>query len=66
MAVVVDTNIVSYIFKEDSRAELYETHLLNVPKFISFMSLAELLKWQMLNNWGKRKRNEFNELMILE
>lgn len=45
MAVVVDPNIVSYIFKEDTKAELYEPNLLNVPKFISFMSLAELYKW---------------------
>ncbi len=63
MAVVVDTNIVSYIFKEDTKAELYEPHLLNVPKFISFMSLAELYKWQRLNNWGKRKKDEFDELL---
>lgn len=64
MAVVVDTNVVSFIFKEDTKAKLYESHLLNVPKFISFMFLAELYKWQQLNNWGKRKKNEFDELLL--
>ena len=64
MAVVVDTNIVSYIFKEDTRAELYEPHLLHVPKFISFMSLAELRRWQKINNWGKRKVKEFEGLLL--
>lgn len=63
MAVVVDTNIVSFIFKEDTRAGLCVPHLLNVPKFISFMSLAELYKWQSLHNWGKRKKDEFDELL---
>ena len=64
MAVVVDTNIVSFIFKEDTRAKLYDSHLLNVPKFISFMSLAELSKWQDLNNWGERKKSKFDELLL--
>ncbi len=64
MAVVVDTNIVSYIFKEDTRAKLYDSHLLNVPKFISFMSLAELRRWQKINNWGQKKIAEFEELLL--
>lgn len=63
MAVVVDTNIISYIFKEDSRAALYDSHLLDIPKFISFMSLAELRRWQKLNNWGNRKIQAFDELL---
>jgi predicted nucleic acid-binding protein len=42
MSLVVDTDIVSYIFKKDSRTELYAPHLIGLPKFLSFMSLAEL------------------------
>jgi len=63
MAIVADTDIVSYIFKKDTRAELYEPHLLQVSKFISFMSLAELRRWQFQNNWGKPKNEKFENLL---
>ena len=38
MAVVVDTNVISYLFKRDARAELYDSHLRETAKFISFMT----------------------------
>jgi len=63
MAVVIDTDIVSYIFKKDTRAALYEPHLAQVPKFISFMTLAELRHWKFQSNWGKTKREKFEELL---
>jgi len=63
MAIVVDTDVFSYIFKKDTRAAAYETHLIESPKFISFMTLAELRLWQVRSNWGERKRSEF-DLMI--
>ena len=63
MAVVVDTNIVSYIFKKDTRSELYKPHLLGVPKFISFMSFAELRLWKQKSNWGEAKNVKFEELL---
>lgn len=43
--VLLDTNIVSYLFKQDSRAFLYEPHLLNQELAISLMTVAELLQW---------------------
>jgi tRNA(fMet)-specific endonuclease VapC len=63
MAVVVDTDVVSYIFKDDTRAKLYLPHLIRVPKFISFMTLAELQSWKLQNNWGKRKVTKFEEFL---
>jgi tRNA(fMet)-specific endonuclease VapC len=63
MAIVVDTNVVSYIFKKDTRSELYEPHLIQVPKFISFMTFAELRRWKFQSNWGKAKSSKFEELL---
>lgn len=63
MAVVVDTDVVSFIFKEDTRAELYRPHLTQVPKFISFMTFAELRRWRLQNNWGNRKNAKFEEFL---
>jgi len=53
---VVDTNIVSYLFKRDSRAELYHPHLAGRLLLISFMTLAELDRWVLERNWGAARR----------
>lgn len=63
MAIVVDTDDISYVFKKDTRAALYEPHLLQSPKFISFMTLAELRLWVLRNNWGERKRSRFETML---
>ena len=39
---VVDTDIVSFRFKKDSRARLYRRHLIGRAPVIAFMTLAEL------------------------
>jgi predicted nucleic acid-binding protein len=61
MAVVVDTNIISFLYKRDTRANLYKSHLSGMTKFISFMTLAELHNWTLLNNWGSRKKAELEK-----
>lgn len=40
--VIVDTDVVSYLFKGDTRGDLYEPHLVGALTAISFMTLAEL------------------------
>jgi hypothetical protein len=44
---VVDTDVVSFAFKGDSRADLYGPHLTNRLLVISFMTLAELERWSL-------------------
>lgn len=55
MARVIDTDIFSFILKNDTRAELYKPHLDGHFLFISFMSVAELERWAALNKWGQNK-----------
>lgn len=50
--VLLDTNIVSYLFKHDSRSALYAPHLLNRELAVSMMTIAELFQWAALRNWG--------------
>lgn len=50
--VVVDTDVVSYLFKQDTRAILYQPHLLQALPAISFMTLAEMERWALVKNWG--------------
>jgi hypothetical protein len=40
--IVLDTNVVSYLFKGDTRASLYQPHVAHRLPIISFMTLAEL------------------------
>ena len=63
MAIVVDTNVVSYIFKKDTKSKFYEPQLTQVPKFISFMTFAELRRWKIQSSWGKAKSAKFEELL---
>jgi predicted nucleic acid-binding protein len=62
---LLDTNVVSYIFKRDDRAEFYLQHLQGHEPAISFMTLAELYKWPLERNWGEKKLEELYKLVRL-
>ena len=64
MAVVVDTDVVSYVRKGDTRAHLYVPHLTGTTKLISFMTLAELRRWALQNNWGLKRRQELENFLL--
>lgn len=53
--VVVDTNVVSYVFKKDSRAELYQPALDGKLLMIAAQTLAELELMPLINNWTKKR-----------
>ncbi len=60
--VVVDTNVVSFVFKNDTRAALYRRHLQG-DLSLSFMTIAELYQWVETAHWGIRKRTEFAKFL---
>lgn len=62
-AAVVDTNVVSYTFKKDTRSRLYAPHLKGGINSISFMTEAELDYWAVSHNWGERKRAELADFL---
>jgi len=41
---LLDTNVVSYFFRRDSRASAYESVIVGQERGIAFMTLAELYK----------------------
>jgi len=49
---LVDTNVVSYLMKKDSRGDLYQPHLNGKVLYISFVTVAELYQWAISHNWG--------------
>jgi tRNA(fMet)-specific endonuclease VapC len=53
--VVVDTDVVSFLFKGDNRAQLYLHHLRDRQWLVSFMTEAELEQWALLANWNAKR-----------
>ena len=60
---LVDTDVVSFLFKQDSRAALYTPHLKDTVPAISFATLAELERWALTRNWGKQRRQQLAEFL---
>lgn len=56
--VVVDTDVVSYRFKKDTRARLYRDHLTGRAPVIAFMTLAQLHVWALEHRWGAARQVE--------
>jgi tRNA(fMet)-specific endonuclease VapC len=54
--VVVDTDVVSYLFKNDTRASAFRPLLTGRLLLVSFMTIAELDRWVLIYGWGERRR----------
>lgn len=48
-------------FKQDSRAELYRTHLERHVLYLSFQTVAELYQWAEMANWGLARRAKLHD-----
>jgi tRNA(fMet)-specific endonuclease VapC len=60
---VVDTDVVSFLFKNDSRAHLYLPLMRNRDLLVSFMTEAELEQWILLAKWGVDRVRRFRTFM---
>lgn len=58
--VVVDTNVVSFFFKGDTRAAFYQPHVQGRLQIIAAQTRAELELWTLVRNWGDRRRADLN------
>jgi predicted nucleic acid-binding protein len=63
MALVVDTDVASFVFKNDTRAALYTPHLSGHMLTISFQTLAELDLWTLAGNWGARRKQQLDQYL---
>lgn len=52
---LVDTNVVSYLLKQDTRAELYRKHLEGCRLYVSFMTIAEIYHWTLERQWSRSR-----------
>ena len=61
--VVVDTDVVSFLFKNDRRAQLYLPLLKDRMLLVSFMTEAELEQWILWAKWGPSRVQRFQQFM---
>ncbi len=53
MAVLLlDTDVISFLLKSDTRAELYRPYLGRQSLALCFMTVAELFQWAAVRQWG--------------
>jgi predicted nucleic acid-binding protein len=62
-AVVVDTDVVSLVFKADRRADKYLSALAAPDLLVSFMTEAELERWILQARWGPERIVRFRGYM---
>ena len=58
---VADTDVNSYRVRRDTRAALYEHHLRGHIVAASFMTVAELRRLPLQNDWGEGRRADLEE-----
>ena len=62
-SVIVDSDVVSYLFKSHPAASLYLSDLADRVPMISFMTVAELDRWALEARWGDVRRNRLREYL---
>ena len=55
---MLDTNIISYLWKEDPLARLYAPHLAGKTLVISFVTVGELFFWAEDAGWGEKRKRQ--------
>lgn len=57
-AVLLDTDVFSFLFKQDTRAEKYSRDVVGCVPCLSFMTVAELTRWALQHRWGSKRREQ--------
>ena len=60
---VVDTDVISYLFRNDSRAETYRPYLVGGSLAVSFMTIAELDRWVLRRGWGRVRQERMAQFL---
>jgi tRNA(fMet)-specific endonuclease VapC len=53
---VIDTDVLSYLYKGRDEARFYHPHLSGNILIVSFQTQAELLRWGISAGWGSGRR----------
>lgn len=61
--VLLDTNVVSYLFKGDTRAMDYAPLLEGHRLAVAFMTIAELFEWALTRKWGRTRLTQLEQTL---
>ena len=53
--ILLDTNIISFAFKGDTRSQNYLSYLAGKKLLISIVTIAELRLWTIVHNWQDKR-----------
>lgn len=56
--ILLDTVMISYFIKSDTRSDFYHKYVSSGTKCLSFISIAELYYWAYSKNWGTKRIND--------
>jgi predicted nucleic acid-binding protein len=62
-AVLLDTDVFSFVFKRDSRAVLYAPELDPSGLCVSFQTVAELRCWSRIRRWSDARRADLERAL---
>jgi tRNA(fMet)-specific endonuclease VapC len=60
-AVLLDTDVFSFLMKNDSRGNAYRPHIKNKTVSISFVTVGELYHWAEKRNWSPKHRQALED-----
>lgn len=60
---LVDTDVLSFAIRGDTRAELYRGYLAGKEIAVSFQTVAELRRWGRTHRWGSARWQELDRLL---
>ena len=60
---LVDTDVLSYVVRGDTRAEPYRAYLAGKEIGVSFQTVAELRRWGRTHRWGPARWREMERLL---
>jgi predicted nucleic acid-binding protein len=61
--VILDTDVLSFLAKADTRATLYSSALLGKRLCVCFQTVAELRLWALVRRWGASRREALDALL---
>jgi predicted nucleic acid-binding protein len=59
--ILLDTVVISYFIKADTRSDFYRKYVSTCTKCLSFISIAELYYWAYSKDWASKRRSQANQ-----
>jgi predicted nucleic acid-binding protein len=61
--VILDTDVLSFVAKADTRAALYLPMIAGKRLCVCFQTVAELRLWVLIRHWGSSRRDALDSLI---